>query len=253
MEKKRNIYFASDAHFGLSGHSESLPREKLFTEWLQSVRHDACEIYLLGDIFDFWFEYKRVVPRGFTRLLGKIAEITDSGIPVHFFTGNHDIWVFDYLPAETGMIIHRKPCTVELSGKKFYLAHGDGIGKNDKGFRILKRIFTNRMLQRIFSFLHPNFSVWLAHKWSHSSRYSKDLIIPYRGDDKEEQVIFANQKIDREHFDFFVFGHRHIPFDVLLKNGTSRRINLGDWLSHFTYARFDGKDLKIVKYKNSST
>lgn len=248
MSNNKKIYFVSDAHFGLSGPDESLPREKLFARWLETVRKDAAEIYLLGDIFDFWFEYRRVVPRGYTRILGKIAEITDSGIPVHFFTGNHDIWVFDYLPAETGMIIHKSPYVTSLYGKKFYMAHGDGLDERDSGFKILKKIFTNPVLQWLFSRLHPNFALWFGHKWSHKSRYSKELITPFKGEEEEEHMIFANRILESEHFDYFVFGHRHIPLDLPLKNSSSRYINLGDWLWHFTYAVFDGNTLEIKKY-----
>ncbi|MFP4367228.1 MAG: UDP-2,3-diacylglucosamine diphosphatase [bacterium] len=248
MSNNKKIYFASDAHFGLSGPDESLPREKLFARWLETVRKDAAEIYLLGDIFDFWFEYRRVVPRGFTRILGKIAEITDSGIPVHFFTGNHDIWVFDYLPAETGMIIHKGPYITSLYGKKFYMAHGDGLDERDSGFKVLKKIFTNPVLQWLFARLHPNFALWFGHKWSHKSRYSKELITPFKGEEEEEHMVFANRILENEHFDYFVFGHRHIPLDLPLKNNSSRYINLGDWLWHFTYAVFDGNTLEIKKY-----
>ena len=249
MSGNKKIYFASDAHFGLQGPDESLPREKLFVKWLEKIRNDASEIYLLGDIFDFWFEYRRVVPRGYTRVLGKIAELTDNGIPVHFFTGNHDIWVFDYLPVETGMIIHKGPHIAELHGKKFYMAHGDGLDEADKGFRIMRRIFTNPTLQWLFARLHPNFAIWFGHKWSHRSRYSKELITPFQGEDKEEHMIFANRMLEKQHFDYFVFGHRHIPLDLPLKNQTSRYINLGDWLWHFSYAVFDGNTMEVRKYE----
>ncbi len=252
MNNKKKIYFSSDAHFGLSGPDESIPRERIFVQWLELVRKDACGIYLLGDIFDFWFEYKRVVPRGYTRVLGKIAEITDSGIPVHFFTGNHDIWVFDYLPGETGMIIHKGPYTTEFYGKKFYLAHGDGLDENDKGFRILKKIFSNPLLQWMFAKLHPDFAVWFAHKWSHKSRYSKELITPFRGKDKEEHMVFANRILEKEHFDYFIFGHRHIPLDLTLNNGSSRYINLGDWLWHFSYGVFDGEKMDVLRFLPNS-
>ncbi len=248
MKYRKKIYFASDAHFGLSGPEESIPREKLFAGWLQKIRDDAHEIYLLGDIFDFWFEYKKVVPRGFTRILGKISEITDSGIPVHFFTGNHDIWVFDYLGSETGMTIHRGALVTEIYGKKFYLAHGDGLDENDRSFRIMNRIFTNPLLQWLFARLHPNFALWFGQKWSHSSRYSKELITPFRGQENEEHMIFANRLLEKEHFDYFIFGHRHFPIDVPLKNGKSRYINLGDWLWHFTYGVFDGEKMEVKKY-----
>lgn len=245
----KKIYFASDAHFGLSSPNDSLPRERLFAGWLDMIKQDAAEIFLLGDIFDFWFEYSRVVPRGYTRILGKIAELTDNGIPVHFFTGNHDIWVFDYLPKETGMIIHKERYITELLGKKFFLAHGDGLDKRDKGFMLLKSIFHNPVLQWLFARIHPNFSVWFAHKWSHKSRYSKELVTPFRGAEKEEQVVFANSILEKEHFDYFVFGHRHIPLDIRLNNGSSRYINLGDWLWHFSYAVFDGEVMEIKYFQ----
>jgi len=245
---RKKIYFASDAHFGLSGPDESQPRERLFAKWLDTVRKDAGEVYLLGDIFDFWFEYKRVVPRGFTRVLGKIAEITDSGIPVHFITGNHDLWIFDYLPAETGAVIHRDPLVREFSGKRFYLAHGDGLDHKEKGFLLLKRIFASRSLQWLFARLHPNFAMWFAHRWSRHSRYSRELVTPFRGEDREQQIIFANRVLEKEHFDFFVFGHRHIPLDVPLKNGVSRYINTGDWLWHFSYAVFDGEKMEVREF-----
>ncbi len=248
MSRNKKIYFASDAHFGLSGPDKSLPREKLFARWLEDIKKDAGEIYLLGDIFDFWFEYKQVVPRGYTRILGKIAEITDDGIPVHFFTGNHDIWAFDYLPRETGVIIHKGPLITEIYGKRFYLAHGDGLDDSDKGFKLLKKIFTSPLLQWLFARLHPNFAIWFGHKWSHKSRYSKELITPYKGDEQEEHMIFANRMLDQEHFDYFVFGHRHIPLDLPLKNGSSRCINLGDWLWHFTYGVFDGEKMEVKEF-----
>jgi UDP-2,3-diacylglucosamine hydrolase len=246
---KKNIYFVSDAHFGLSGPADSLPRERAFSRWLETIRKDAGEIYLLGDIFDFWFEYKYVVPRGYTRILGKLAEITDSGIPVHFFTGNHDIWTFDYLSRETGMIIHRDACETEIYGKKFYLAHGDGLEEKDRGYKLLKSIFTNPLLQWMFARLHPNFAMWFGHKWSHTSRFSKEMISPFKGEDNEAHMIFANRVLEKKHFDYFVFGHRHIPLDLPLKNGSSRYINLGDWLWHFTYGVFDGEKMEVRKFE----
>jgi UDP-2,3-diacylglucosamine hydrolase len=249
LGNRKNIYFASDAHFGLSGQQASLPREKLFARWLEEIRKDAGEIFLLGDMFDFWFEYKKVVPRGYTRVLGKIAEITDSGIPVHFFTGNHDIWAFDYLPRETGMTIHRGAYTTTIYGKKFYMAHGDGLDEGERGYRIMKKIFTNSFLQWLFARLHPNFALWFGHKWSHRSRYSKELITPFKGEEREEHMIFANRLLEKEHFDYFIFGHRHIPLDLPLKNN-SRYINLGDWLWHFTYGVFDGETMVLKKFCN---
>ncbi len=247
MKKGTNIYFASDLHLGVPSHAESLKREKLFVSWLEQVRKDATEIYLLGDIFDFWFEYKRVVPRGFTRLLGKISEITDSGIPVHFFTGNHDIWVFDYLPEETGVILHRSPISKKLNGKKFFLAHGDGLGPGDKGYKFLKRIFTSRFLQWMYARLHPNFAIWLASKMSARSRMAGNLA-EFLGEEKELLVRYAYRLWEKEAFDFFIFGHRHLPINIELKN-KARLIYLGDWINNFTYGVFNGESFQLKSFK----
>jgi UDP-2,3-diacylglucosamine hydrolase len=239
------IYFASDFHLGFPSYEKSLEREKRVVSWLDSIRSNAREIYLLGDIFDYWFEYKKVVPRGFTRFLGKISEITDSGIPVHFFTGNHDIWVFDYLPRETGIILHREPVIKEFNGLKFYLGHGDGLGPGDRKYKLLKKIFTCNILQWLFARLHPNFSVWFAHKWSHSSRFSK-VNDPFKGEYKESLIIYAKEMLKTQYFDYFIFGHRHITLNHQLTD-KSRFIHPGDWINNFSYAVFDGEkvDLKF--------
>ncbi len=247
MTAAKNIYFASDVHLGSPDLKSSLEREKRFVLWLDSIKEDASTIFLLGDIFDFWFEYKRVVPRGFTRLLGKISEITDKGIPVHFFTGNHDIWIFDYLPQETGIILHRESLTWERGGKKFMLSHGDGLGPGDKGYKFLKKIFTNTPLQWMYARLHPNFAIWLARKFSEDSRQSRVSSV-FLGEDRERLVQYAYKVLDSEHFDFFIFGHRHIPVDITLRNG-SRFIYLGDWITHFTYGVFDGVDFSLKTFK----
>ena len=247
MQKTGKIYFASDAHLGYPNHDESLVREKRFVRWLETVRKDALEIYLLGDIFDYWYEYKKVVPRGFTRLLGKISEITDSGIPVHFFIGNHDISVFDYLPLETGVKVHYKPIRVTINGLRFFLGHGDGLDPSDKTYLRIRRIYVNPAFQWFFSKLHPNFTIWFAHKWSHSSRSSK-MPPEFKGEEHETMIKFARKILDTEEFDFFIFGHRHIPLDFSL-NDRSRLIYLGDWLTHFTYAVLDGKTLELKKFE----
>ena len=249
MNHSGKTYFASDIHLGIPDYESSLIREKKFISWLEQVREDADSIYLLGDIFDFWFEYKRVVPRGHTRLLGKIAEMTDSGIPIHFFTGNHDLWIFDYLPRETGIILHKEPFTLEKNGKKFYLSHGDGLGPGDNGYKILKKIFTNKTLQWMYARLHPNFAIWLASKLSADSRRS-NISSEFLGEEKEWLVRHAYEILEREHFDFFIFGHRHIPIDILLRNG-SRFIYLGDWISHFTYGVFDGMDFSLQPFETT--
>ncbi len=243
----KKIYFLSDAHLGLPPREKSLHREKLLVKWLEEVRKDAHSIYLLGDIFDYWFEYSKVVPRGFTRLLGKISEITDSGIPVYFFTGNHDVWVFDYLPSETGVQVFRNPINIEINGKKFFIAHGDGLGPYDKGYKFIKSIFTNRILQWLFARIHPNGSIAFAHRWSKHSRLSKDAFLPFMGEEKEFQVLFSKDVLKNEHFDYFVYGHRHLPIDLKIGEA-SRLVCLGDWFYNFTFAVFDGKDMELKSY-----
>ena len=243
---KSKVYFASDIHLGLPNLDEGRAREQLFVSWLDSIKHDAQEIFLVGDIFDFWYEYRRVIPKGFTRFLGKVAEITDSGIPVHFFTGNHDVWMFDYLPKELGVTIHRHPVVREFNGKKFFIGHGDGLGKGDRGYKLLKAIFTSKTLQWLFSRLHPNFAMWIGTKWSVSSRYSKDISYSFRGDD-ELITRFARQTLEQEHFDFFVFGHWHAPTIHPLR-ATSNLVMLGDWIVNNTFASWDGSRMSLQRY-----
>lgn len=242
----KKVYFASDIHLGLPTPDGALTREKLFVSWLDRIKEDASEIFLVGDIFDFWYEYKRVVPRGFTRFLGKIAEITDSGIPVHFFTGNHDVWMFDYLPNEIGVQLHRKPVVREFNGKKFYIGHGDGLGKGDYGYKLLKSIFTSRVLQWLFSRLHPNFSLWFGNRWSVRSRYSKDVTYQFKGD--EELIAkFAQQTLASENYDFFVFGHWHAA-TIHRLTPNANLVMLGDWIVNNTFACWDGQNMSLKKY-----
>ena len=248
MESSKKIYFISDIHLGAPALKDNAEREKLFAGWLTEVSADAGAIFLLGDIFDFWFEYKKVVPRGFTRVLGKIAEITDKGIPVHFFTGNHDIWVFDYLPEETGMIVHKEHYETEINGKRFFLSHGDGLDENDKGYLLLKKIFTSPVLQWLFARLHPNFALTLAHRWSKSSRLSKKISGPEFNPGNEGMFHFAQKMLEEKHFDFFIFGHRHRMADISMQNG-SRFVLLGDWIKSFSYGVFDGEKFDLKKYK----
>jgi len=248
----KKIYFLSDAHLGLPPLNKSLQKEKLLVRWLEEIRSDAHSVYLLGDIFDYWFEYKKVVPRGFTRLLGKLSELTDSGIPVYFFTGNHDVWVFDYLPSETGIEVFRNPIRIEINSKKFYIAHGDGLGKYETSYRILKRIFTSKTIQWLFARIHPNASIAFAHAWSKHSRLSKDASLPFMGEDKEFQVLFSKDFLKKEHFHFFVYGHRHLPLDISIGEN-SRMVCLGDWFHNFTYAVFNGKDMELKRYTENLT
>jgi UDP-2,3-diacylglucosamine hydrolase len=238
------VYFISDLHLGLYPNEKSAVREKILVDWLGSISNDVSELYLVGDIFDFWHEYRHVVPRGHTRFLGKLAEMADKGVKIHFFTGNHDIWIYDYLPGEIGLTVYRQHVVREFNGMRFYISHGDGIGPGDNAYKMMKWGFTNKILQWLFARIHPNASMAFGKRWSKNSRYAKGLVAEsYRGDDKEIQVIFAAETLKKDHFDFFIFGHRHIPFDVHL--GGSRVINLGDWITHFTYAVWDGAKLEL--------
>lgn len=239
------IYFVSDLHLGAPALKDNKERELLFVDWLQSIRKDAAMLFLMGDYFDFWFEYKKTVPKGFVRSLGALADICDSGIPVHFFTGNHDIWAFDYLSKEVGMVVHRDTVVMELMGKRFFLSHGDDLGKKDFGYQLIKRFFHNRIAQWAFAKIHPDLSFRLAHHWSKKSRLSyREGDQQTKGIDSEEQYLFAKSMAEKEHYDFFVFGHRHIPMDEPLP-GNSRLIVLGDWIRKFTYGVFDGSEFRI--------
>lgn len=241
-------YFVSDVHLGAPALKNNRERELAFVDWLNEIKKDATHLFLMGDIFDFWFEYKTVVPRGFTRTLGKIAELSDAGIEVHYFTGNHDVWVFDYLPNELGLILHRAEFRTELNGKKFFLAHGDGLDLSDKGYLLLKKIFTSRLLQWMFARIHPNFSLSFGHGWSKHSRISKGMTgEEFKGPESEGMFIFAESVLKKESFDYFVFGHRHVLVDVPIGE-KSRYINLGDWMYHFSYGVFDGQQFELKKY-----
>lgn len=247
MSEKTKIYFVSDVHLGAAALNNNRERELLFAHWLDDISADATALYLMGDIFDFWFEYARVVPRGFTRILGRIATIADRGIPVYFFVGNHDLWVFDYLPSELGVTVVREPVVQEIAGKKFFLAHGDGLDPNDKGYHFLKKIFVNRTLQWLFSRLHPNFALWLAHKWSSHSRLSKvDYSFKFVVN-KDGMYKFAADYNEKYPVDFFVMGHRHQLADEQLPGG-ARFILLGDWINRFSYGVFDGENFELKQY-----
>jgi UDP-2,3-diacylglucosamine hydrolase len=257
----QKIYFLSDFHLGVPDHASSIAREKRIVHFLELAAADATEIHILGDLFDMWFEYKQVVPRGFTRLLGKLSELHDRGIPVHIHIGNHDMWAFDYLPKETGVTLHQKPVFREWNDKRVYIGHGDGLGPGDHGYKFMKGIFRNRFMQWCFARLHPNLGMGIAHFWSGRSRLKKyDNDRKWLGDDQEWLVQYCREMLKKEHFDYFIFGHRHLPVDMLLASGsasrdpeealperTSRYINLGDWITWFTYAVLDGRELKLMK------
>ncbi len=241
----KKIFFVSDLHFGAPALRNNKERELLFVDWLKSIREEASMIFLMGDFFDFWFEYKKTVPKGFVRSLGTLAEICDSGIPVHFFTGNHDIWVFDYLPKETGMVVHSGSVEMELYGKKFFLSHGDDLGEKDFGYQLIKKFFHNKIAQWAFAKIHPDLSFRLAHYWSKKSRLSYNSKEQnFKGLEFEAQYNFAKSVLQKEHFDYFVFGHRHIMLNEQVEPD-SRLIVLGDWIKKFSYGVFDASGFRL--------
>jgi UDP-2,3-diacylglucosamine hydrolase len=249
----QKIYFASDFHLGIPDYKSSLEREKMLVTWLDEVKKDAAEIYLMGDVFDFWFEYKTVIPKGYVRLFGKLAQITDEGIPVHLFTGNHDIWAFEYLRKEINIKLHRHPETCEIMGKTFYLAHGDGLGPGDNGYKFLKKVFSNRLNQFLFRLLHPDIGAKMGLYFSGKSRLANMVKEnkPENLNRIEDEMLYkysAGLTNKGSKVDFFVFGHRHRPADVLIGRNC-RMIILGDWLTHFTYAEFDGIEMNLKYFK----
>ena len=232
---------------GVPNRKKSLVREKLFVQWLDEIKNDAETIYLLGDIFDFWFEYKKAVPKGYVRLLGKLAEISDLGIPIHIFTGNHDMWLFDYLEDEINAHIHREPIEISLKGKRFFIGHGDGLGPGDNGYKIIKKIFKNKLCQWLFEKIHPNLGISIAQYWSKKSRIANGENDENFHDEKEWLIQFCKEKMKTIDVDFFIFGHRHLPLEVNLGNKTTY-INLGEWVNYNSYAVFDGKKLELKRY-----
>ncbi len=248
-KKKYLAAFASDFHLGVPDHASSRQREEKLTAWLRERAADSEEIFLVGDIFDFWFEYKKVVPKGFVRLLGTLAQICDSGIPVHIITGNHDLWMFGYLEKEIGVRIYKNPVERTLGTKTFFIGHGDGLGPGDHGYKFIKRVFAAPIFQWMFRQLHPDSGIRMAEFFSGRSRkanYAADQ--QFFGEENEWLVVFCKEQIRLgKKSDYFVFGHRHLPLEIPL-SPESTYINLGDWISHFTYAVFDGECLEMKKY-----
>jgi UDP-2,3-diacylglucosamine hydrolase len=242
LKEKKKIYFASDFHLGLPAGSNPVDREKRIVSWLNSIWPEAKEIYLLGDIFDFWWEYKFVVPKGFTRFLGTIAAITDSGIPVHFFTGNHDMWIGKYLIEECGIIIHKAPLFARFDGKNFYLAHGEGLGSKSIGYRLLLSIFRNRPLQVLYSALPTSIGMGIGHRWSLNSRLSKGISVAFLGEDKEDLIHHSKNILEKHQVDFFLYGHRHLALTYKLSE-RGEIIFLGDWIQKGNFAEWNGTEL----------
>lgn len=241
------IYFASDFHLGVPDYQSSLIREKRVVRWLDFIKADASAVYLVGDLFDFWFEYKHVIPKGFSRLIGKLCELQDLGIQIHLFHGNHDLWQFGYFEKEIGCTVHDKPITLQLGQHTFYVAHGDGLGPGQTWFKFILSIYRNRFFQRLFALLHPTIGIRVANWFSGQSKlktaHSDNVFL---GNDKEYVILHAEEIMKIQKIDFFIYGHRHLPFDISI-NG-SRILNLGDWFSHNTYAVYDGNKLELNSF-----
>ena len=252
LEKGKKIYFASDFHLGAPDWEQSLEREKKIIRWLDIVSQDADAFFLLGDIFDFWFEYKNTIPKGFIRIQGKFAELTDSGIPIYFFTGNHDMWMFDYFPKEMNIQIFREPLTLQINSKKLLIGHGDGLGPGDVRYKLLKKIFRSRFSQWLFARIHPNTGIDIANFWSRHSRLSagKEGWERFQGEEKEFLWHYCKEIERHEHHDFYVFGHRHLPLDLEVAPG-SRYYNLGEWVNYFTYGEFDGENFALKVFSEN--
>lgn len=250
-----NVYFLSDAHLGASVLTNNRERERWLVAFLDAIRPDCGALYLLGDMFDFWFEYKHVVPKGHVRFLAALARYADAGVPVHFFTGNHDVWAFDYLARECGVTLHPEQIETTLAGKQFVIGHGDGLNPHDRGYLFIRGIFHNRFLQRCFRWLHPDCGVAIANAWSSHSRLRENGKVEaesFRGEENEEIIRYCKDYLRRRHVDYFIFGHRHDPIDFPLEGG-SRYLNTGDWITHFTYAVFDGRDVRLCRHTPAET
>lgn len=246
----KKIYFLSDFHLGAPDYETSLAREKRVIQFLNEIKKDAEVIFILGDLFDFWYEYKKVVPKGFVRILGKLAELTDSGIIIYFFVGNHDMWMNGYFEKELNIQVFHEAKEFEFNGKKFLIGHGDGLGPGDHRYKMMKKVFRNKFSQSLFGLLHPSAGIGMADYFSRKSRASagkKDE--QFLGEDKEWLIIFSKEVLKKEHFDYFIFGHRHLPIEFKL-NEKSVYINLGDWIKYNSYAVFENKTVSLKYYQS---
>jgi UDP-2,3-diacylglucosamine hydrolase len=247
----KKVYFLSDFHLGAPNEVESRKREDRLVRFLQEARKDAGIVFIVGDIFDFWFEYKTVVPKGFVRILGTLAQMADEGIQLHIFTGNHDLWMQDYLSKELNAKLYFEPQEFTIQHKHFLIGHGDGLGPGDKGYKRLKKVFTNPICQWLFRWLHPDAGIQLANYFSRKSRAktgnADELFL---GEDKEWLILYTKEKAKSMDVDFFIFGHRHYAIDFKI-NEKSRYINLGDWIRLNTYAVYDGENLQLLTWEET--
>jgi UDP-2,3-diacylglucosamine hydrolase len=253
LQQQKKIYFISDLHFGTPDAHSSRARELKFVQWMEDVSVDAAEIFIVGDLFDFWHEYGTVVPKGFVRVQAAIAKAVDAGIKVSLFTGNHDLWQNDYFEKELGVTLYREPIERTWNGKQFLIGHGDGLGPGDHGYKFMKKVFTNPLCQWLFKWLHPDLGMQLAGYFSYKSRYANGTIPmeSFQGEDKEWLIQYCKRKLQSKAYNYFIFGHRHLPIDFKF-NDDCRYINTGDWLSYYTYAVFDGTTLELKTYGKDS-
>lgn len=250
LTQDKKIYFASDQHFGVPNLQESRKREEKFIRWLDEIKKDAQILFLMGDLFDFWHEWKYVVPKGYIRVLGKIAELKDSGIAIYFFVGNHDLWMKNYFEEELGIPVYFEKRYYQISDKKFLLAHGDGLGPGDKGYKRMKKIFTNPLAQWAFRWLHPDIAMRIANYMSQKNKLISGVEDQkFLGEDKEFLIQYSKEKLKTENIDYFVFGHRHLPLVFDLEKG-AKYINLGDWIVYFTYGVYDGRSFEVKKFED---
>ena len=248
LSMTKNLYFASDFHLGTPDFAESRKREDRVVRWLDFITPTCGELFLMGDIFDFWFEYQTVVPKGFVRLQGKLAAMSDAGIKIYFFKGNHDMWVRDYFSTEMGIQIVSDELIIERAGKSFFLHHGDGLGPGDKKYKFLRKIFRNPLCQWLFSMVPPRIGLGIANAWSRGSRAASNKEEVFLGENEEWLAIYAKEQLLKRHYDYFIFGHRHLPLDLDLGSG-STYINIGEWISYNSYAVFDGKVLTLKYFE----
>jgi UDP-2,3-diacylglucosamine hydrolase len=248
MATGNKLYFASDFHLGAGGYTTSRVREDRLVRWLDTIKADAVEVFLMGDIFDFWFEYKTVVPKGYIRFLGKLTELADAGIKIYLFKGNHDMWMFDYFERELGATIISNELVIERGGKRFYLHHGDGLGPGDTFYKMLKKIFRSKICQWLFARVHPNLGIGIANYWSQHSRIAGLSNEERQVSEQEWLVVYSNELLKTDFYDYLVFGHRHLPVDMQL-TPKSRYINLGEWVNYFSYAVFDGQELTLEYFE----
>ncbi len=252
MSPEKKIYFVTDAHLGMRTDVPVALNEKKLVRWLCSIQADCGALYMLGDMIDFWFEYKEAIPKGYVRFFGKLAEFTDAGIPVYWFTGNHDLWLFKYVQQEIGIVVYKEAQELVILGKRFYLAHGDGLGYAPFSFKLMNGIFHSPFFQTLFRILHPDLGISFGLRWSKHSYYKrKTMELAYLGEDKEHLVLFAKNHLiaAKPAPDYYIFGHRHILLDLQLTQG-SRLIIPGDWIREFSYGVFDGNDFLLEHFED---